>query len=126
DVVDLVAADRVAGLGQVDADLVRPARLQPARDDRVARQPLGHVHVRDRLLAEPRGPGAAASPVAAIAYKEAPKSARLRHAGHHGCFASPVIKTPNLDKLAAEGLKLTHCYAPSPVCSPSRAGMMTG
>jgi arylsulfatase A len=46
--------------------------------------------------------------------------------GDLGCFASPVIKTPNLDKLAADNMKLTHCYAAAPVCSPSRAGIMTG
>src|SRR3954453_516488 len=46
--------------------------------------------------------------------------------GDLGCFASPVIQTPHLDNLAAGGLKLTHCYSASPVCSPSRAGLMTG
>ena len=46
--------------------------------------------------------------------------------GDLGCFASPSIKTPNLDRLAAEGMKLTHCYASFPVCSPSRAGLLTG
>ena len=38
----------------------------------------------------------------------------------------PVLKTPHLDKLAASGLKLTQCYASAPVCSPSRAGLMSG
>src|SRR5262249_20834726 len=42
------------------------------------------------------------------------------------CFAHRAIKTPILDNLAADGLKLTHCYSSSPVCSPSRAGLMTG
>jgi arylsulfatase A len=46
--------------------------------------------------------------------------------GDLSCFAHPAIKTPSLDKLAAEGLKLTNCYSSSPVCSPSRAGLMTG
>ncbi len=41
------------------------------------------------------------------------------------CFANPHILSPNLDKLAAEGLRFTHCYSASPVCSPSRAGFMT-
>ena len=43
-----------------------------------------------------------------------------------GCFGSPVVKSPNLDKLAAEGMKLTHCYSASPNCSPARTGILTG
>ena len=46
--------------------------------------------------------------------------------GDLSCFAHPAIRSPHLDQLAAEGLKLTHCYSAAPVCSPSRAGLMTG
>ena len=46
--------------------------------------------------------------------------------GDLGCFGHKTIKSPNLDKLAAAGMKLTNCYASAPVCSPSRAGMLTG
>ena len=42
------------------------------------------------------------------------------------CFGDPVVHTPNLDRLAAEGLKLTDCYAAGANCSPARAGLMTG
>ena len=42
-----------------------------------------------------------------------------------GCFGSTKIKTPNLDRMAAEGLKLTNFYA-QPVCGVSRAALMTG
>src|SRR5579871_623283 len=46
--------------------------------------------------------------------------------GDLACFNNQIIKTPNLDKLAAEGMRLTDCYASFPVCSPSRAGFLTG
>jgi arylsulfatase A len=42
------------------------------------------------------------------------------------CFGHPRIKTPNLDKLANEGMRLTACYSASAVCSPSRTALMTG
>ncbi|MBC2607321.1 sulfatase-like hydrolase/transferase [Pelagicoccus albus] len=38
----------------------------------------------------------------------------------------PVLQTPHLDRLAGEGLRLTRYYAPSALCSPSRASLMTG
>lgn len=43
-----------------------------------------------------------------------------------GCFGSPNIKTPRLDRMAAEGVKLTDFYSMAPVCSASRAGLLTG
>ncbi|HJZ92949.1 MAG TPA: sulfatase, partial [Gemmataceae bacterium] len=43
-----------------------------------------------------------------------------------GCYGSQYHKTPNLDRLAAEGLRFTHGYAACPVCSPTRAAIMTG
>jgi arylsulfatase A-like enzyme len=46
--------------------------------------------------------------------------------GDLGCFGNPNIRTPNIDKLAEEGIKLTSFYVAGPVCSPSRAGLMTG
>jgi arylsulfatase A len=42
------------------------------------------------------------------------------------CFGSKTIKTPHLDQLASEGMKMTDFHVPSPVCSPSRAGLLTG
>lgn len=46
--------------------------------------------------------------------------------GDLGSFGHPVIKTPNLDALAKDGMRLTNYYAPSALCSPSRAGVLTG
>ncbi len=46
--------------------------------------------------------------------------------GDLGCYGSSKNKTPHLDRLAAEGLRLTDFYMASSVCSASRAGMMTG
>ncbi|XP_061085559.1 arylsulfatase A-like [Conger conger] len=46
--------------------------------------------------------------------------------GDLGCYGHPSSITPNLDKLAAEGLRFTDFYATSPVCSPSRASLLTG
>jgi arylsulfatase A-like enzyme len=46
--------------------------------------------------------------------------------GDLGCYGQTKIKTPNLDKLAADGIRFTDCYAGSTVCAPSRAALMTG
>lgn len=46
--------------------------------------------------------------------------------GDLGAYGQRFIKTPNLDRMAREGLRFTDAYAPSPVCAPSRASFMTG
>lgn len=43
-----------------------------------------------------------------------------------GCFGSPDIATPHIDRMAKEGMRLTDFYSASPICSPSRAALMTG
>lgn len=43
-----------------------------------------------------------------------------------GCFGSEFYQTPNIDRLAASGMKFTQAYAACPVCSPTRASIMTG
>lgn len=46
--------------------------------------------------------------------------------GDLSCFGGTHVHTPVIDRLAAEGAKLTNFYVPAPVCTPSRAGLMTG
>jgi arylsulfatase A-like enzyme len=43
-----------------------------------------------------------------------------------GCYGSDFYETPNLDRLAAEGVSFTDAYAACPVCSPTRASILTG
>ena len=46
--------------------------------------------------------------------------------GDLACYGNKIIQTTHLDQLAAEGMLLTDCYASAPMCSPSRAGLLTG
>jgi arylsulfatase A-like enzyme len=46
--------------------------------------------------------------------------------GDLGCYGQEKIKTPNIDRLAREGMRFTQCYAGSTVCAPSRCALMTG
>ncbi len=47
-------------------------------------------------------------------------------AGCAGCCGDPVVRTPHLDRLAAEGVRFDQCHAQHPVCTPSRTSLMTG
>ncbi|WP_434036656.1 sulfatase family protein [Formosa sp. 4Alg 33] len=46
--------------------------------------------------------------------------------GDLGCYGNPIIKTPGIDKFASEGVILTDLHSAGTVCSPSRAGILTG
>ena len=46
--------------------------------------------------------------------------------GDLGCYGHPTIRTPNLDRMAAEGMRFTQFYSAAEVCTPSRAALMTG
>lgn len=43
-----------------------------------------------------------------------------------GCYGADFAQTPNIDRLAASGIRYTNAYSPSPICVPARAGLLTG
>ena len=49
-----------------------------------------------------------------------------QHSKHvSGCYGNDIVRTPNLDRLASEGMRFTNAYCPSPLCGPSRMSFMT-
>ncbi len=46
--------------------------------------------------------------------------------GDIGCYGAELVKTPNIDRLAAEGIRFTNAYAPASTCTPTRYSLLTG
>ena len=89
-----------------------PWLVAPAVDSRVSATGAGG----DRSLALPRGEG----------FNVLFISIDTLRADHLACYGHPSIKTPNIDRLAAEGMLFTQCTSPVPITLPSHASMMTG
>ena len=49
-----------------------------------------------------------------------------QRADHLGCYGNPILKTPNIDRLATEGIKFTNYFCTNPICMPNRATLVTG
>ncbi len=49
-----------------------------------------------------------------------------QRADHMGCAGNPIVKTPNLDRLASEGIRFTNHFCTNPICMPNRATLATG
>jgi arylsulfatase A-like enzyme len=89
-----------------------------------------------RQFVRAMGAGAAASWLAAGQQRVAARAARRPNIiyiladdlgyAEVGCFGQRKIRTPNIDRLAAEGVRLTNHYSGSPVCAPSRCSLLTG
>jgi arylsulfatase A len=76
--------------------------------------------LRSGRAASPAGKGGAARPNVVVFLTD-----DLGY-GDLGCYGHPFIRTPNLDNFAAKGMRLTDCYSAAPICSPARAGLLTG
>jgi arylsulfatase A-like enzyme len=70
----------------------------------------------------------AAMPVFAAAEKPNIIFIMVDDMGYHdlGCYGSKTIRTPNIDRLAAEGMRFTNCYSGDTVCASARSTLMTG
>ena len=68
--------------------------------------------------------------VAGVVHAAAPINILLLMSDDHNhqalSCAGSQVRTPNLDRLAAEGVRFTHCFVPNPICTPARAAIFTG
>lgn len=75
--------------------------------------------------------GLAAAPAAAQSTAGAPPNIVFLLSDDHsrddlGCYGNTAVRTPNLDRMAREGMRFNHCYVSSPQCSPNRSSIFTG
>jgi arylsulfatase A-like enzyme len=75
----------------------------------------------DLFAADPRGPQSQSAPVNLVFILTDNQGAWSL-----GCYGNPDIRTPNIDRLAAEGMRFTRALSNNPVCSPTRATFLTG
>ncbi|MHC4507864.1 MAG: sulfatase-like hydrolase/transferase, partial [Planctomycetota bacterium] len=54
------------------------------------------------------------------------KASRRLRAESIACYGHPLVRTPNMDRLATEGTRFDHCQCPYPVCTAARCSMLTG
>ncbi len=99
------------------------SQVRTARPDRLRSRILAYFGCLTLLAAAPlSGQGLAATPPPNVILILADDLGY----GDLGCFGQQLIKTPNIDRLAAEGIRFTQAYAGATVCAPSRCSLMTG
>lgn len=86
---------------------------------------------RRQFLAAGPAAAAAAVPLAGQTSGGAPPNILFLLSDDHsapdlGCYGNPYVRTPRLDRLAAEGMRFDHCYVASPQCSPNRSAIFSG
>ena len=112
-----------SGLNDMDGTLANlPADSVPPADS-AHRRTVGRGLSRRLLLA--------GVPAALVRAQQRPPNFLVIVADDHGwndagCYGHPVARTPNLDRLASEGVRFTHCHTTAPLCSPGRGAVMTG
>jgi arylsulfatase A len=93
---------------------------RPACRRRGTRCPLATVLAAVAIMAVPTAPAAEPPPNIVILFAD-----DLGY-GDLGCYGHPTIRTPHLDRMAAEGMRFTAFYSAAEVCTPSRAALLTG